>query len=78
MEQPYRANALVVKSVGMLPGASAENISLSMNVQHIKTGLHHLTQPRRSSKSKKITHNIPGSAVLLSQKIWCYRRRRTV
>ena len=24
MEQPYRANTLIVKSVGMLPGASAE------------------------------------------------------
>ena len=36
MEQPYRANALIVKMVGMFPGASAEYISLSMNVQHIK------------------------------------------
>ena len=35
MEQPYRANALIVKSVGMLPGASAEYTSLSLNVQHI-------------------------------------------
>ncbi|MBD5191864.1 MAG: hypothetical protein HDS88_03135 [Bacteroidales bacterium] len=33
MEQPYRANTLVVKSVGMLPGASAEYTSLSTNVQ---------------------------------------------
>ena len=33
MEQPYRANALIVKRVGMLPGASAEYTSLSMNVQ---------------------------------------------
>ena len=30
------ANVLIVKSVGMLPGASAEYTSLSMNVQHIK------------------------------------------
>ena len=36
MEQPYRANVLIVKSVGMLPGASAEHTSLSINVQHIK------------------------------------------
>ena len=36
MKQPYRANTLIVKSVGMLPGASAEYTSLSMNVQHIK------------------------------------------
>ena len=36
MEQPYRANALTIKSVGMLPGASAEYTTLSMNVQHIK------------------------------------------
>ena len=35
-EQPYRVNTLIVKSVGMLPGASAEYTSLSMNVQHIK------------------------------------------
>ncbi|MDE6080784.1 MAG: hypothetical protein K2F70_00770 [Muribaculaceae bacterium] len=36
MEQSYRANVLISKSVGMLPGASAEYTSLSMNVQHIK------------------------------------------
>ena len=36
MEQPYRANTLTIKSVGMLHGVSAENTSLSMNVQHIK------------------------------------------
>ena len=36
MEQPCRDNALIVKRVGMLPGASAEYTSLSMNVQHIK------------------------------------------
>ena len=36
MEQPYRANTLIVKSVEMLPGASAEYTSLSMNVQLIK------------------------------------------
>ena len=36
MEQPYRANTLIVKSVGMLPGVSAEYTSLTMNVQHIK------------------------------------------
>ncbi|MBD5192218.1 MAG: hypothetical protein HDS88_04930 [Bacteroidales bacterium] len=36
MEQPYRVNTLIVKSVGMLPGASAEYISLSMTVQHTK------------------------------------------
>ncbi|MDE6081256.1 MAG: hypothetical protein K2F70_03185, partial [Muribaculaceae bacterium] len=36
MEQPYRANVLIVKGVGMLPGASAEYASQSMNVQHIK------------------------------------------
>ena len=36
MEQPYRANTLIVKSVGMLPGASAEYTPLSMNVLHIK------------------------------------------
>ncbi|MBD5192347.1 MAG: hypothetical protein HDS88_05595 [Bacteroidales bacterium] len=35
MEQPYRANTLTVKSVGMLPGASADYTSLSMNVQMI-------------------------------------------
>ena len=37
MEQPYRANTVIIKSVGMLPGASAEYATLSMNVQHIKT-----------------------------------------
>ncbi|MDE6080816.1 MAG: hypothetical protein K2F70_00930 [Muribaculaceae bacterium] len=36
MEQPYRDNILIVKMVGMLPGASAEYTSLSMSVQHIK------------------------------------------
>ena len=36
MEQHYGANMLIVKSVGMLSGASAEYASLSMNVQHIK------------------------------------------
>ena len=36
MEQPYNANVLIVKRIGMLPGASAEYTSLSMNVQHIK------------------------------------------
>ncbi|MBD5191656.1 MAG: hypothetical protein HDS88_02065 [Bacteroidales bacterium] len=36
MEQPYRANTLIVKSVGMLHGASAEYTSLSMIVPHIK------------------------------------------
>ena len=36
MEQPYKANTLIVKSVGMLAGASAEYTSLSMNLQHIK------------------------------------------
>ena len=36
MEQPYRVNTLIVKSVGVLPGASAEYASLTMNVQHIK------------------------------------------
>ena len=36
MEQSYRVNALIVKSVGMLPGASAVYTSLSMNVHHIK------------------------------------------
>ena len=36
MEQPYRANTLIAKMVGMLPGASAEYTSLSMNAQHIK------------------------------------------
>ncbi|MBD5191573.1 MAG: hypothetical protein HDS88_01650 [Bacteroidales bacterium] len=36
MEQPYRANVLIVKRVGVLPGASAEYTSLSMNVQYIK------------------------------------------
>ncbi|MBD5192608.1 MAG: hypothetical protein HDS88_06915 [Bacteroidales bacterium] len=47
MEQPYRANALIVKRVGMLPGASAGYTSLSTNVQHIKQySLHQiLTQP---------------------------------
>ncbi|MBD5192099.1 MAG: hypothetical protein HDS88_04325 [Bacteroidales bacterium] len=35
MEQPYRTNVLIIKKVGMLPGASAEYTSLSMNVQHI-------------------------------------------
>ena len=33
MEQPYRANTLIVKSVGMPPGASAEYASLTMNVR---------------------------------------------
>ena len=37
MEQPYRVNVLIVKRVGMLPGASAEYTSLSMNEQHKKT-----------------------------------------
>ncbi|MDE6081350.1 MAG: hypothetical protein K2F70_03670 [Muribaculaceae bacterium] len=36
MEQPYRANTLIVKSVGMLHGASAEYTSLSRIVPHIK------------------------------------------
>ncbi|MBD5192415.1 MAG: hypothetical protein HDS88_05945 [Bacteroidales bacterium] len=36
MEQPYKDNTLIIKSVGMLPGASAEFTTLSMNVQHIK------------------------------------------
>ncbi|MDE6080974.1 MAG: hypothetical protein K2F70_01725 [Muribaculaceae bacterium] len=36
MEQPYRDNTLIIKSVGMLPGASAEYTSLSMIVKHIK------------------------------------------
>ncbi|MBD5192772.1 MAG: hypothetical protein HDS88_07755 [Bacteroidales bacterium] len=36
MEQPYMANTLIVKSVGMLHGASAEYASLFMNVQHVK------------------------------------------
>ncbi|MBD5191527.1 MAG: hypothetical protein HDS88_01410 [Bacteroidales bacterium] len=47
MEQPYRANVLIIKSVGMLPGASAEYTSLSMSVQLIKnTRLHQfLTHP---------------------------------
>ena len=36
MEQPYRTNTLIAKMVGMLPGASAEYTSLSMNAQHIK------------------------------------------
>ena len=33
MEQPYRANTLIVKIVGMLPGASAEYTSLSMKTK---------------------------------------------
>ena len=36
MEQPYRVNALIVNDVGMLPGASAEYTSLTINVQQIK------------------------------------------
>ncbi|MDE6080705.1 MAG: hypothetical protein K2F70_00370 [Muribaculaceae bacterium] len=36
MEQPYGANLLIVKMVGMLPGASAEYTSLSKSAQHIK------------------------------------------
>ncbi|MBD5192332.1 MAG: hypothetical protein HDS88_05515 [Bacteroidales bacterium] len=40
MEQPYRVNALIVKSVGMLHGASAEYMSLSVNVKYTI-----LTQP---------------------------------
>ena len=36
MEQPYRVNALIIKIVGMLPGASAEYTSPSMNVKPIK------------------------------------------
>ena len=38
--QPYRANTLIVKSVGMLHGASAEYMSLSVNVKYTI-----LTQP---------------------------------
>ena len=46
MEQPYRDNVLIIKSVGMLPGASAEYISLSMNIKHLKNRLHQfLIQP---------------------------------
>ncbi|MDE6081679.1 MAG: hypothetical protein K2F70_05370 [Muribaculaceae bacterium] len=46
MEQPYRVNALIVRMVGMLPGASAEYTSLSMNVQHVKnTGCINLNSP---------------------------------
>ncbi|MDE6080862.1 MAG: hypothetical protein K2F70_01160 [Muribaculaceae bacterium] len=47
MEQPYRVNTLIIKSVGMLPGASAEYTSLSINVQHIKKigCIKFLTQP---------------------------------
>ena len=47
MEQPYRANVLIVKDVGMLHGASAEYTLLSMSVQHIKNYRIHqfLTQP---------------------------------
>ena len=48
MEQPYRDNALIVKRVGMLPGASAEYASLSMNVQYIKKqAASNLIQPIR-------------------------------
>ena len=36
MEQPYKDNTLIIRGVGMLPGASAEYTSLSMNAQHIK------------------------------------------
>ena len=36
MEQPYRDNVLIIRSVGMLPGASAEYKSLSIIVQYIK------------------------------------------
>ena len=52
MEQPYRVNTLIVKSVGMLPEASAEYTSLSMNVQHIKKQgcIIFLTQPYEYSK----------------------------
>ncbi|MBD5192651.1 MAG: hypothetical protein HDS88_07130 [Bacteroidales bacterium] len=45
MEQPYRVNVLIVKRVGMLPGASAEYTSLSMNVQHIKIHAYFDTAP---------------------------------
>ena len=37
MEQPYRANVLIVKMVGMLPGASAEYTCTT----HKKYRLHH-------------------------------------
>ncbi|MDE6080635.1 MAG: hypothetical protein K2F70_00020 [Muribaculaceae bacterium] len=48
MDQPCRTNALIVKRVGMLPGASAEYASLSMNVQHIyKIQAAILTQPHK-------------------------------
>ena len=61
MEQPYRANVLIVKSVGMLPGASAENILLSMNVQHIKNrASSNFDTASPFIKNKKITHKIPG------------------
>ncbi|MBD5192502.1 MAG: hypothetical protein HDS88_06380 [Bacteroidales bacterium] len=43
MEQPHKANILIIKNVGMLPGASAEYTSLSMNVQHKKHRLPPLT-----------------------------------
>ena len=45
MEQPYTANTLIIKSVGMLPGASAEYTSLSINVQHPKNTGCSMEQP---------------------------------
>ena len=54
MEQPYRANVLIVKSVGMLPGASAEYASLSINLLHIKIQAVILEQPHKTYKTYKI------------------------
>ena len=64
MEQPYRANMLIIKSVGMLPGASAEYTSLSMNVQHIKKHmLHHfLTQPGQRAHKKGVPTGTPSES----------------
>ena len=64
MEQPYRANMLIIKSVGMLPGASAEYTSLSMNVQHIKKYmLHHfLTQPGQRTHQRACRLGTPSES----------------
>ena len=51
MEQPYRANILIIRSVGMLPGASAEYTSLSMNVQHIKRCFHNQNSTENQQKT---------------------------
>ena len=59
-EKPYRDNTLIIKSVGMLPGASAEYSSLSINVQYkkIQAASIFLIQPVFDSGRSNITY--PG------------------